>query len=750
MRTVPIEHPVVVSFDVLLRRPNDQLAFKTKAGGKLKDAIAGGEFSISVNGVEHCIHDQYPPDPSVGGPPSRRYSFTYDKGIRQKDNNGSMIIGEQELIVSEYYTYGVNSMGVGVLRMVGQGATQLIQLMEQGATTTSLDYVQSNAIFATMTCYRPEIVEVGSMGSPEPLITLSADNVLLSNQILTVVRDASSTELGSRVQAAINVVSNEMGLAQKLRNGPLLHKPSVALSKSFQYAGQLDLDTLAGGMDRHPNVSANTLENLLHAAFDMEMLTQETTGTHELRDGFIERNQAPTIYTTETDAEVAANVFRTMYRNGTDYDPDGTIVRGAHAGDTTRITTESWATSFGVPIGKRDGDCDDVNFLAVIMGSVGISPVGDSMYKGGGFVSPYPDYDPKKHRVTTALRNALFNHSVALSIVSANAASGSDIKKGAASGKTGLAGHAVLLLLDKVRGVIAPIARGISRSDLPTQTDPEGINRYTNTFYPEELLEILPAEEQRVIRTILANPENARNSIGHNAYVIDGTVTTKVSTRDTPGELALENARTKITDSMGPIIAHRISDVGHSFYVAAVEGTFPGVQTSIAPTYVFANNDNKWGQAGVTMQDIHDNQYALVPLLRDNAHVRSALNTISAFAKSRVLAPMSPDIVTFQPIFQTNFNLSMNYVNAFKLELDQKQEALGDNYDVSHAVMQEFRLTPRHLIMGPKYVKVSLDSMLKVAVTGDVDVHPLLGVAQFPDGENALNAIVISLACRPY
>ena len=61
--------PIVLSFDTLLQRPDDEAEFARMAGAQLKDAIAGGELFIGVNGVPSCVHDQYPPDNSINGNP---------------------------------------------------------------------------------------------------------------------------------------------------------------------------------------------------------------------------------------------------------------------------------------------------------------------------------------------------------------------------------------------------------------------------------------------------------------------------------------------------------------------------------------------------------------------------------------------------------------------------------------------------------------------------------------------------------
>ena len=739
--------PILLSFDTVLQRPDDEGDFARMPNAQLKDAIAGGELVVSVNGAESCVHDQYPPDSSIKGcPASRRYSFMFPAGSRQIDADGTMLVGEEELIAAEYYTFGVNSMGVGVLRMSGQGAAPTVDLLEQGAASTSFNYVQSNAIFITMTCFNPKVVQQGHIGDPEPIIALMPTGGAVE-QVLSVRRDPNSKALADRIQAAINMASENMKEAQTMRTNEMVHKLSPGLSKPFMYAGAYDLDTLSGGMDRRTNQHADVLESLLGAGLDMHLLPLEESGSSLLRDAFVHRNQTHTIYTKKEDSEIAAAAIRNVYRTFRDYDPDGPFIRGARGADTTRSTTEWWANSITKhPL--TDDDCDGVKELANHMMHIGISPAGDAQWTANGFISVDPTYDPLKHIITTAIRNALFNHSVALTIVSANAASGSDIKSGGAQ-PTNLAGHAILLLLDKVRGVLAPIARGIERRDLPTRTDAEGISRYIKTLFPKALMQNLSEGERDILAASLVDPVNARAICEHDAYVIDGTVTTKVTIDTNRDSAMLEKQRARSAESMGHLVAHRVSDVGRDFYVAAVEATLPGVQRNIAPTYVFANMHGRWGKAGAAMQDIRDGQYAMVPLMKDTPEVRSALNTISDYAKARAISPMPSGVITLQPVFASNFNKSMEAVRAFRSTLNGKAKDLCDDTDMSPYVTQEFRLTPRHLIMAPTYVQVTLDSMQRSAVTGDVDIHPLPGIACFQDGSNALNSVSISLACKP-
>jgi hypothetical protein len=314
-------------------------------------------------------------------------------------------------------------------------------------------------------------------------------------------------------------------------------------------------------------------------------------------------------------------------------------------------------------------------------------------------------------------------------------------------------GHAVALVLPTITHVLGAIVRANSMGQqVAERLDPNGIQTYTTTLFPPGKIAALNTEDQETLTAILHamntdGHNTASNGLNHLPYVIDGTITTDVSFDYSTTTRNKEKQRAVVHQSMGQILAHRVTDVTEQFYDSVVELTLGGVQNQMAATYVFTNLRGKSDSyCGATISELRSNSYALVPLLKDSAAFRKQLTDISTFTASRAMIP--PTRVELQPLYESNFESSMKSLKSLQVQLRQK--ALDRNAkkaDNSELVELTFHFTPKMLLLNPDFIEESTTAILRRSVIGDVDVYSMPGNTTFQGGKNAMHIVVVSVGC---
>lgn len=762
--SVPNTEVAWLHFDLNEQRPNNERAFANSGGGLPATTIRGStdvatggalfssvvQFADSGSGNDH-VHVAVPLDPRVHPVKSGTVSVRVSDQILTSSNVGS-----------------VTSSGSGCEILSNCGCTSMIDALERGSATIATSYADWDVIQSTL-------------GLSDVILRSSSDpnSPSLDAELLADVVDAE------RVQAAEDKMVEYVQEVAEFRDKKLVYPPSPHLLKPYTTVPGLGYTSVDSILHNQTGLSANQLEALLKAMSKIVFLNEDPESN---LDAMVEATRVPSIEPTKWTMH-ATRMIHLAARISTDYHLDGAVVQEP-SGEVVFKDAENWPFSPSRRFFTQADDCDGGGIcVSRIAMQIGLSPYGDDRWKAdGSFESFDPGFDPSKHVVTAAVRNALsHSHTLLLTVVGASVGEGTKVSAEASARPEKAAGHCVAMLVNS-----ASVLRAMRRGDrLRAALDEGGSSvdaladlkdvdqdkasvvdeaRKAALYPPAKLAATGMTEEEQSSWTFekIATHERASHPNAH-TLSLDGTVTNDMRLSYT-GELrqqmaALARRENDIASHVGPTVLDRPVDLtsigeegtvhAHAFYMHAVEMNVVGAlgqsteltkHSAASHQYVFApcRQPMKFADAcgatcGATPYEIVEDDFALVMLGDGTAETAAAFDTLKQATTMFRMPMRDPHNNPASESEIKNVRACLQQLKALDGELRQRGNV--DDIAVSDERNQrtyvEYHVTPRMLMSNPSAISHACERIAAVAAHGQVDFVDMEEVA-----EGAVMAIV--------
>lgn len=591
---------------------NDALAFSS-FGGSLETVTVSGSTDVGVTGALFSSMATFADggtardDVKMAVPLDPRIHCLVD---------GTVHVRRSDQLLASMNTGAVTSGGSGCEVNVGVGCASLVDALRKGTTQVSLRYSNLDVIKATL-CFS------------DVRICSSSDSKSQRLKI-KVIDDDIASERFERAEKALVEYVNEV---VELRANKLIYPFSPQLFKPFTTVVGVGYSSVESLLHVDTGLNSDQLEDLLRGMAVCVLDQVEDLNT------MMNETSAPSMKATQW-TPYAAKMIHYAARVASDYHVDGVVTQTGD-GKVRFEEVESWAFSPTRRFFHEAGDCDNGGtIVGCLCRQIGLSPFGDDRWnEDGTFRSIDPTYDPKRHKMTTAVRNSLSHtHTFVLGVFGASTGEGTkaESRMNASSSQPieTAAGHCVAMLMNTASMLDAMRRGDLVRTAIDDTVEPTGEDSMyiesegltvkqvrdpsTTTFgvlshlgnlksvaakrpvsevdearaavfYPPHKLASAGVDPATFSFSKVVNRERLEMDNGR-TLALDGTVTNamELSVRGEARrhQAAIARRQSEIAAAIGPSIADRVIDLtsvgkegsihAHSFYMHAVEITIPG------------------------------------------------------------------------------------------------------------------------------------------------------------------------------
>ena len=723
-----------LEFGVVLTRPDDSL-FSISRGVALADGAANGPMYVSAIGAKETVAIN---EPKV----DEMHTVALDLDLESPDSPfrildtepGVVYVHPNARLFAAISVLRLGALGFSAYHTAGEGTSALYPMLQQkdgrNGGAVGLSYSDGNALFAALGIHNPVLINATDR-TAYTLKTMHDPDHPLNDQ---------NTELATKALVKYATLSAQTRDQDAVyTHMPGLIKPYVELRGAY--------DTLPGLLNRKIGLAPATVEAFLNAGLHAEL---QRVGVYD----FVRRNLTPPEVTPETigrinsDAHIASQAIHRFVRSWYSYHTDNAYIRTGTG--VTSMDMEHWA-SHSKFNPHADGDCDDsaTDGTRACMDPIGIFPG-----------NPSRVVDPEVHPVTISIRNALRHHMVGLSVIGARGAKGTDVKHSQVSinseevdGTAARAGHAVVILIPIEHFARAlhsgmEIMRSASSKPKPSLDQIRALLDYTHGTGDIE------AESLR-------------------AYMIDGTVT-RSTELEPPGDLAEHKKYTHELDcarnKLGPVLADVTQELRakngllDAFWAEGLQVSI-GMEERLLPLGISADfaiiahsmRDRRVGvkgkpatarPAGGSVVDMALGRYALLPHTAVDEEMATGLRILHRHAFVNAPPPVREGPTEIPAEMAKCYTESVNTLLELHSELSKKQlenKAVVGQRGVYHL---ELNIPPRVLVGNPNSLLQTTREILAKSVGGQVDIYPVTGLLQGPDGKEAGAHAVITAAFK--